>query len=98
MNMIDLKCGRHQTPNSCRDGANTVISKSNCLLKLRSDKVQNVLGAADESSILFPDLVGDDGVRNDVDGDSPSLPFPGVADLLERIRDCTALCPVPGAE
>jgi hypothetical protein len=67
------------------------------LLELREDKIKNFLSAAnfagvvDHISIRYEDLVWDDGYTDD--GLYLTLPFPGIAGLLEKIRDQTKLIP-----
>ena len=67
------------------------------LLELRADKIQNFLsvsdydGVVDVIAIRYEDLVWDDGYNDDAS--YLTLPFPGIAGLLEEIRDRTTLIP-----
>ncbi len=67
------------------------------LLELREDKIKNFLstanfaGVVDHISIRYEDLVWDDDYTDD--GLYLTLPFPGIAGLLEKIRDQTKLIP-----
>lgn len=68
------------------------------ILDLRSDKILNFLstaeypGVVDLISLRYEDLIWDDGTYAD-DASVLSLPFPGIAGLLEKIRDRTTLVP-----
>ena len=78
------------------------ISKSDkpysSLLQLRADKIQHNLntasfdGVVDLISLRYEDLVWDGGYIDD-DITYLTLPFPGIAGLLEKIRDQTTLVP-----
>mmetsp|Transcript_21346 Transcript_21346/g.31662 ORF Transcript_21346/g.31662 Transcript_21346/m.31662 type:complete len:273 (+) Transcript_21346:1-819(+) len=67
------------------------------LLELREDKIKNFLhtanfaGVVDHISIRYEDLVWDDDYTDDAL--YLTLPFPGIAGLLEKIRDQTKLVP-----
>jgi hypothetical protein len=67
------------------------------ILKLREDKIKNFLGTAnfngvvDHIPIRYEDLVWDEDYTDDAL--YLSLPFPGIAGLLEKIRDQTKLIP-----
>ena len=67
------------------------------LLELRADKIRNFLSAAtfdgvvDLISVHYEDLVWDEDHADD--GSYSTLPFPGIAGLLEKIRDRTSLIP-----
>mmetsp|Transcript_22227 Transcript_22227/g.36349 ORF Transcript_22227/g.36349 Transcript_22227/m.36349 type:complete len:1480 (+) Transcript_22227:3-4442(+) len=67
------------------------------LLELREDKIKNFLstanfeGVVDHIEIRYEDLVWDDDYTDDAL--YLTLPFPGIAGLLEKIRDQTKLVP-----
>ena len=67
------------------------------LLELREDKIKNFLSTAnfaavvDHIPIRYEDLVWDDDYTDDAS--YLTLPFPGIAGLLEKIRDQTKLIP-----
>jgi hypothetical protein len=65
------------------------------ILELRADKIRNFLtafnGVVDLISVRYEDLVWAEDYTDD--GSYLTLPFPGFAGLLERIRDRTSLIP-----
>lgn len=73
------------------------IAYSN-ILELRADKIQNYLSTAHFPGVVhliklrYEDLVWDSASYTD-DGTYLTLPFPGIAGLLETIRDRTTLTP-----
>ena len=66
------------------------------ILSLRADKIRNFLSVASFEGVVdfihmrYEDLIWDGHT-------SESLPFPGIAGLLEKIRDQTSLVPDPTA-
>lgn len=67
------------------------------LLELRADKIRNFLNVANFDGVIdfihmrYEDLVWDEEYTDDAT--YLSLPFPGIAGLLEKIRDQTSLTP-----
>ena len=67
------------------------------LLQLRADKIRNFLNVANFDGVIdfihmrYEDLVWDEEYTDDAT--YLSLPFPGIAGLLEKIRDQTSLTP-----